>query len=512
LLIPVTDAGEASVVGGRKDGDRAAPGDAQEFTWRSEHTIALLLLCVAQVLDGIDVTVVNVALPAIEDELGFSAGTLSWVVNAYMVMFGGFLLLGGRAGDLVGRRRIFLVGLALFVAASLASGLAQDPAALVAARAAQGLAAALIAPMTLALIAVTFPEGAARNRAFAIWGGAYGISSALGLLIGGLLVSGPGWRWIFLVNVPIGVIVLIAALWYLPADRPARRHRRFDVGGAATSTAGVGLLCYAVLQAGVEGWGTGRTISLLAGAVVLLGYFVLHETRVAAEPLVAFSLFRNRSLAGANLVTVVRGAAMFALFYFATLYLQEVLHQSALTTGLAYLPLTVVLLIASAAGPALVRRLGIRVVLFGGSLVAAAGLALFTGISPDGTLLGSVIAPSVVVGLGFAIMVVPTTIAALTGVAASHAGVASALLNVSLQVGGALGVAVLSAVATVRTSDRLRGGHGAEAALIDGFVLAFVLASVLMVLTAVLTIILFREQGRGDRVDVMELQRAGLDT
>jgi EmrB/QacA subfamily drug resistance transporter len=476
-----------------------------EFTWTRAHTIALVVLCVAQALDGVDVTVVNVALPSIQDQLGFSPASLSWVVNAYMVLFGGFLLLGGRAGDLLGRRRIFLGGLVLFTAASLASGLAPGPGFLVAARAAQGLAAALIAPMTLALIAVIFPEGAARNRAFAVWGAVYGVSGALGLLVGGLLVNGPGWRWIFLVNVPIGLLVLAAAARWLPADRPAGRHRRFDATGAATSTAGVGLLAYAVLQAGTGGWGTAQTIGLLTGAGVLLGYFVIHETRIAAEPLVAFSLFRNRLLVGANLATALRGGAMFALFYFATLYQQQVLHYSALQTGLAYLPLTVILMAASGAAPTLVARFGIRLVLASGALIAAAGLLVFTRVSPEGTLLWGIIAPSVVVGLGFAIMVVPTTIAALTGVPAAHAGVASALLNVSLQVGGALGLAALSTAATARTTSQLQAGRPADAALVDGFALAFGIASAVMVLTAVVAVLLVGEQGRGQKVDLAEL-------
>jgi EmrB/QacA subfamily drug resistance transporter len=488
-------------------GDDRATGGEPAFTWTLRHAIALVLLCVAQILDGIDVTVVNVALPAIQDRLGFGADALSWVVNAYMVMFGGFLLLGGRAGDLLGRRRVFLGGLALFVLESLVSGLASNAGTLVAARAAQGLAAALIAPMTLALIAVTFPQGRARDQAFAVWGAAYGLSSAAGLLVGGLLVNGPGWRWIFFVNVPIGALVLVAALRYLPGDRPIRRHRRFDTVGAVTSTAGVGLLAYGALRATQAGWTSGNTVGVLSAAVVLLAAFVVHETRIAREPLVSFALFRQGTVAGANIVTALRGAAMFALFFLATLYQQQVLGYSALKTGLAYLPLTVILLVASAAGPMLVQRVGVRFVLFGGSLVGAAGLLWFTRISPEGSLPWSVIAPLVVVGLGFAIMVVPATIAALTGVPAAQAGVASALLNVSLQVGGALGVAVLSSIAATRTSARLNAGRAGDAALVDGFTLAFLVAAALMVLTAVVALALFREQGRGEALDVMELQK-----
>jgi EmrB/QacA subfamily drug resistance transporter len=455
----------------------------ESFAWTPRHTTILVVLCVAQVLDGIDVTVVNVALPAIEHRLGFSEDTLSWVVNAYMVTFGGFLLLGGRAGDLLGRRTVFLAGLILFVLGSLASGLAHGSAFLVGARAVQGLAAALIAPMTLALIASHFPKGKARDRAFAVWGGAYGLSSALGLLLGGLLVNGPGWRWIFLINVPVGAVVFVAALRCLRPDRPARRHQRFDIAGAVTSTLGVGLLAYGVLAG---------TVVVLLASLLLLGAFLVHETRVAREPLVTFSLFRERSLAGANLVTAMRGAAMFALFYFATLYQQQVLGYSALKTGLAYLPLTLILLIAAGLGPALVRRLGIRLVLLGGSLIAAAGLLWFSQITSDGSLWWSVIAPLMVVGIGFAIMVVPSTIAALTGVPSAHTGVASALLNVSLQVGGALGLAALSTVAGSRAT-------------------AFVAAAGLMGATAIVALAMFRDEGRGRTVDVIALQKAELD-
>ncbi|WP_345694456.1 MFS transporter [Nonomuraea thailandensis] len=476
--------------------------------WTPKYTVILSVLCAAQVLDGIDVTVVNVALPSIETELGFTAASLSWVVNAYMVVFGGFLLLGGRAGDLLGRRRVFLAGLALFAVSSLGAGLAASPAVLVAARAVQGLAAALIAPMTLALIAVTFPPGTARNRAFAIWGAAYGVSSAVGLLVGGVLANGPGWRWIFLVNIPIGLLLLLATVRYVPADRPARRHHRFDLVGALTSTGGVSLLAYAVLQAPTGGWLTVTTLGLLIAAVVLLGYFALHEWRFAAEPLLDTLLLRSRSVTGANVVTAVRGGAMFAVFYFATLYQQQVLHQSPLETGLAYLPMTLVLIVAAGLGPVLVRAAGIRVVLTIGSLIAAGGLLWFAQMSTGGSLWAGVIGPSIVVSIGFAVMVVPTTIAALTEVAKAHSGIASALLNVSLQLGGALGLAVLSTAATTRNLSQ--AGTHPDTALVEGYAFAFALASALMAVTAVLAMVFFREQGRGQQVNVAELQKESI--
>jgi EmrB/QacA subfamily drug resistance transporter len=481
------------------------------FAWTARHVAALVVLCVAQVLDGIDVTVVNVALPSIENDLGFTPQSLPWVVNAYMVFFGGFLLLSGRAGDLLGRRKVFLAGLVLFTVASLVSGLATGIGTLLSARAAQGVAAAMIAPMTLALIAVTFPRGRPRTVALAFWGAAYGVSGALGLLVGGLLVGGPGWRWIFFVNVPIGLLVLVVALWIVPADRPVRRHHAFDVVGAVTSTAGTGLLAYAVLRAGADGWASVGTGVGLAAALVLLGYFVVHETRLAREPLLAFALFRSRSLTGANLVTAVRGAAMFAVFYFLTLYQQQVLHQSALETGLAYLPLTLTLVVAAGAGAALVRRFGIRPVLVVGSLVAAAGLGLFTRLPVQGSLLWNVVVPSVILSLGFAVMIVPTTIAALSDVPASHAGIGSALLNVSLQVGGALGLSALATAATTRTATQLDAGLARDVALVDGFGVAFVVAAGLMVVTALMSVGFFGARGRAQAVDVTQLQKAELD-
>ncbi|MEV1249570.1 MFS transporter [Nonomuraea sp. NPDC049750] len=451
---------------------------AREFVWTRGHVVALVALCLAQVLDAVDSTVVNVALPAIKDELAFSAADLSWVVNAYMVPFGGFLLLGGRLGDLLGHRRVLMGGIALFTGASLVAGLAPSAGALVGARGVQGLAAALVAPMTLAMITLIFPEGRPRSRALAVWGTATAVSSALGLVAGGLLADGPGWRWIFFINVPIGVL-LVAAGRVLPARGEPRSGRGFDVVGAATVTLGVGLLIYAVLRAE---WGL-----LLVGAA-LLGYFAVHENAVARRPVVDFRLFRIRSVAGANLIQVVRASALFGLFYLATLFMQEVLGFSALVTGLAYVPMTVVMVGASWLGPLLVGRLGARPVLAFGALVAAAGLLPLAWISPDAGLLVSLIVPMVVVGVGHGIMVVPLTDAALSRVPSSESGVAAAVLNVSAQLGGALGLAVLATSAAARTDDRLQAGTPLSAALTDGYGLAFVLSAVLMALCAALAI------------------------
>ncbi|MEV4471319.1 DHA2 family efflux MFS transporter permease subunit [Nonomuraea sp. NPDC049504] len=452
------------------------------FVWSRKHVWVLGVLCLAQVLDSVDVTIVNVALPAMQDELGFSAETLSWVINAYMVVFGGFLLLGGRLGDLYGHRRVLLGGVALFTVASAAAGFAQDGWLLVAARAVQGLGAAFIAPMTLALIALIFPEGPPRNRAFAVWGAATGAASTVGLIAGGLFADGPGWRWIFFVNLPVGVLLLIAGRLLPAGVRSARTARGFDLIGALTSTAGVGLLAFTVLQS--DDWSSPRTVGLLAIAVVLLGYFVLHEARIAREPLVALRLFGIRSLLGANAIQALRGAAMFAVFYFATLYLQGVLGYSALETGLAYVPLTLILIVASSLGPALVRRFGMRLVIAAGALVTAGGLLMFTGLTPDGTLAGDVMPALLVVGLGLGVIVVPLTTAALAGVPASDSGVASSLLNVSAQLGGALGLAVLSSLVIRATAGRLAD----DEAVVGGYRLGFGVAAGLMAAVVVIAL------------------------
>ncbi|MFI6738203.1 MFS transporter [Nonomuraea sp. NPDC050451] len=453
--------------------------ETREFLWTRGHVFALVALCLAQVLDAVDTTVVNVALPAIEDDLAFAAADLSWVVNAYLVPFGGFLLLGGRLGDLLGHRRILMGGIALFTGASLVAGLAQNGGVLIGARAAQGLAAALVAPMTLALIALIFPEGRARSRAFAVWATATAVSSTLGLVAGGLLVDGPGWRWIFFINVPVGGLLLLAGR-FLPAPGAVRRKGDFDVVGAVTATAGVGLVAYAVLS--TQWW-------LLLAGVALLACFAFHESAVARRPLVDFALLRNRSVSGANLIQAVRAGALFGAFYLATLFMQQVLGTSALMTGLAYMPLTVIMIGASWAAPPLVRRFGIRAVVTAGMLVAAGGLLWLGAISPTGGLLGNVVVPLVVAGSGFGIVIVPLTDAALSGVAPSDSGVASALLNVSAQLGGALGLAVLATTAATRAGERPDA-----AALTDGYGLAFVISAVLMALCAAIAMVFFQRR------------------
>jgi len=480
------------------------------FTWTRRHVIALVVLCLAALLDTIDVTVVNVAMPTIRTALHFSEGGLAWMVNAYMVPFGGFLLLAGRAGDVLGRRRVLLAGTALFTAASLASALAPDETVMIITRAAEGLGAAFVVPMTLAMLSSVFPAGPARNRAFATWGGVSAVAGTLGLIAGGLLVSAAGWRWIFFINIPVGAVVIAAALRYLPADRPQQAGRHFDVIGALTSTGTASLLAYAIVQTQTHPWGSARTITLLAGAAVLLAGFLAHEHFTAQDPLMPLGLWRNRSVAGSNLVSALLSSAIFAMFYSTTLYQQQVLGYSALRTGLAYIPLGLSILVSASAGPAVVSRIGVRFATAAGSLVALAGLIMLARLPVSGHLLSNLIGPEVIVGLGAGLVLIPTSVAAMSGVPAERSGIASALLNVSRQLGGALGLAVISTVVTTRTASALAARHSQAAALTGGFRAGFAVSAGLMVATVITALLLLREDGRGTSVNMIELQTAGL--
>jgi EmrB/QacA subfamily drug resistance transporter len=490
----------------------AAAGGA-EFRWTRRHVLALAVLCLAALLDTIDVTVVNVAMPAIRNSLHFSEGGLAWMVDAYMVPFGGFLLLGGRTGDLLGRRRVLVAGTAVFAAASLGSALAPSAAVMIVTRAVEGLAAAFVVPMTLAMLTSVFPAGPARTRAFSVWGGISAAAGTLGLVVGGALVSAAGWRWIFLINIPVGLIVIVAAPRALPADSPSRgaaaSRRGFDLGGAVSATAGASLLAYAVAQTSSHAWGSARTIVLLCAAAALAGYFVVHEAReerAGRAPLMPLSLWRNRSVAGANVVSALLSSAMFAVFYSTTLYMQQVLHYSALRTGLAYVPFGLSILIAAAAAPALVSLAGIRAASILGSAVSLAGLVLLARVPVSGHLLTDIVLPTVIVGLGAGAVIVPTSVAAMSGVAADRHGVASALLNVSRQLGGALGLAVIATVVASFAARSAAAGNAAPAALTAGFHAGFAVSALLVVASVLVAAALLREDGRGRRVNLIALQ------
>ena len=391
----------------------------------------------------LDVAIVNVAIPSIQKDLKIAESTVQWVVTAYAITFGGFLLLGGRMADLLGRRRIFIAGLALFTLASLACGLASSASVLIAARAVQGIGAAIISPAALSIVTTTFSEGAERNKALGIWGALGGSGAAAGVLFGGILTKYLGWQWIFFVNVPVGVLVLALTRPIVPESRADLGHRRFDAAGAVSVTAGLALLVYAIAKAPDVGWATGRTIGLLIAAVAVLAVFVGLELRSSA-PLVPFGIFRLRTLTGANVVGLLLGATIYANFFILTLYVQQVLGWSALKTGLTFLATAGTTVIWAGVAQALVTRVGPRSVM-------TLGLTIL----------------SLTVGLAFGF--IPVTIAAFIGVPPHQAGLASGLLNTSQQIGGAIGVAVTSTIFV----SHAKAGHFTPAAFTSGYHWAF---------------------------------------
>jgi EmrB/QacA subfamily drug resistance transporter len=471
--------------------------------------VALLVIATAQLMVVLDATIVNVALPHIQTALGFSGSGLEWVVNAYALAFGGLLLLGGRAGDLLGRRRMFVAGLLLFSAASLAGGLATSQAWLLAARAVQGAGGAIVAPTALALIATTFPEGRPRNRAMGVYAAMSGAGGAAGLLAGGLLVAYASWRWVLFVNVPIGIAVALAALTALPGT--ARRPGRLDLPGAITGTGGVTALVYGLSNAatspdGTSHWGDAKVVTTLTAGAVLLAAFALVETH-SRQPLLPLRLLRQRDRLGANLIMLGVGTAIFGVFFFITLFVQDVWGYSALRTGVAFLPLTAVLLAASGAATALVPRIGARPLLLAGGAASAGGLYWLSRVTEHGTYAGGLLGPILVTGAGLGLLFVPLPLVALARVGEADSGVASSLLNTGRQVGGSIGLAVLGTVAWTVVADAARA-HAAAArtasrhaayqhALAAGFDRAFLAASGIALLVLAVTIVAIRV-GRAD--------------
>jgi len=461
---------------------------------------ALAVLAVAQFMVVLDASIVNVALPSIQRALGFSENGLQWVVSAYTLAFGGFLMLGGRAADLLGRRRMFIVGLGLFSAASLAGGFAQSDGWLIAARAVQGLGAAIVSPAALSIVTTTFTEGAERNRALGIWGALAGAGGAVGVLMGGMLTEWAGWEWVLFVNVPIGLAAALAAPRFV---RESRTHERtsLDVAGAVAVTAGLVALVYALVDANRAGWGSFQTVGLLVLSALLLAAFVVVELRTR-HPIMPLGIFRNRSVASADAVALLVGASLFSMFFFISLYLQQVLGQDALHAGLSYLPLAFAIIFSAGAASQLVTKVGPKPVLVTGLVFTTVGLVLFTQISPDGSFAGDVLLPSVIVAVGLGLSFVSLTITAMAGVSHDEAGLASGLLNTAQQVGGALGLAVLSSVAASKIAGA--GGRGASA-LTDGFQSAFAVGAgfaALGVLLALLAVPHVRPQ------DVAQAQEA----
>ena len=452
------------------DKNRSSSSAADRRWW------ALALLAMAEFVVVLDASIVNIALPSIGRGLHISLANLSWVVNAYVLTFGGFLLLGGRIADLLGRRLIFTVGLGVFSVASLLGGLAQSELWLITARAIQGLGAALLAPAALSLVTAIFREGAERNRALSVWGAVAGSGAAAGVLLGGVLTSALGWRSVLFVNVPIGIGAILLTPWLIAESRGDLARRSFDLPGAATVTAGLSALVYALVRATAVGWGSVQTIGVLALAAALLVSFVLVE-RHSDAPLVPFAFFRNLDASAANATMFATGAAIIGLFYFLSLYLQKVLGYSAIRAGISQLPLAVGIILAAGIAAPLVARLGVRRVLIAGLALFAGGLVWFAQLPVHGGYLADLLAPSLLIAVGLGFAFVPITILAETGVTDREYGLASGLLNTSQQIGGALGLAVLATIATTRTDHLAAGGHPIDQALTLGFRTAFLAAA-----------------------------------
>jgi EmrB/QacA subfamily drug resistance transporter len=432
---------------------------------------ALALLSAVQFMVVLDIAIVNVALPSIKIDLNFSQENLQWVISAYALVFGGFLLLGGRAADLLGRRRLFIAGLIVFSVASLLAGFAWSETSLIAARAFQGLGAAIISPAALSILSTTFAEGRERNIALGVWGAVGGFGAAAGVLLGGVLTDALSWEWIFFVNVPVGATGLLLTPRLLAESRDAT-VRSYDAFGAVLVTGGLSALVFGITQASNWGWASGRTLGVFVASAALLVGFVVWELR-QAEPLMRFGLLRVRTVLGANVAGFILGTATFSMFLVLTLYMQQVLGYSAMKTGVAYLAVAGTAILWSAVAAQLVTRIGVKRVLVVGMLALTAGLVYFTQVSVSGSYLGDLLPGFLLIGLGLGFSFVPISIAALAGVHHSEAGLASGLINTTQQIGGALGIAALSTIATTQTDDAVQGGSALPIALVDGFHWAF---------------------------------------
>jgi EmrB/QacA subfamily drug resistance transporter len=450
--------------------------------------LVLGLVCIGQFMVVLDASIVNVALPSIQRDLHFSTSGLQWIVNAYTLTFAGFLLLGGRAADLYGRRRVFLVGLALFTVSSLLGGMAQSQAWLISARALQGLGAAILAPATLTILTASFAEGPARARALGVWSAVSAAGASAGALFGGILTDLLTWRWILFVNVPIGVVAMFAAGRFLPESRADLTHRHLDLAGAITVTGGLTAIVYGIVSTETNSWGSAHVLVPLAAGVALLGVFLYLQARVSTAPLVPLRIFRSRSVSSANVVMFLLFGALFGSWYFETLFMQRVLGFSPLQAGLAFLPQTLLIAAGAQVTARLVPRFGPRPLIVVGALVAAAGLAWMTQVTTDSTFLGGLFGPFVLIGLGMGLAVTPIAVAGTAGVPRQDAGLASGILNTSRTVGASIGLAALATLAATRTTHALSGvvptpAHTAVA-LTDGYTLAFTVAAIVLLVTA----------------------------
>jgi EmrB/QacA subfamily drug resistance transporter len=465
------------------------------MTEQREHStnpwVVLVLICMAQFMVVLDATVTNVALPSIQKDLGLSEANLQWIINAYTLVFGGFLLLGGRLGDLLGRKRLFMIGLVIFTFASLMNGLANSEGMLIGFRALQGLGAALISPAALSIISTTFEEGAERAKALAVWAAIAIGGAAFGLILGGALTQWFSWPWIFFVNVPVGIVVFLLSMRLVPESRDEHAPGHYDIAGAVTVTGGLMSLVYAIVHAETGGWTSTITIGFFVLSALLLASFVVIEMRSTA-PLVRLSIFRIRSLTTANITMFLAMSAMFAMFFFNTLYIQRVLGYGPLKAGFAFLPFTAGIMVSAGLASALAPRIGVRPVAAVGMLLSAAGLLLMTQIPVDGSYLANVLPAMILTSLGMGAVFMPLTLVATTGLDDSDQGLASGLFNTSQQIGGALGLAVLSTIAAGRTKSAVSSGASQAEALVHGFHWAYAGAAVIVLAALVVMLAMLR--------------------
>jgi EmrB/QacA subfamily drug resistance transporter len=461
--------------------------------------IVLVLVCLAQFMVILDATIVNVALPSIQTDLEISEANLQWIVNAYTLLFGGFLLLGGRAGDLIGRKRVFLAGVVLFTAASLVCGLAQNETWLILARGVQGLGAALVSPAALSIVTTTFREGAERTKAMGVWAAIAVGGGAVGLLLGGILTETLSWPWIFFVNVPVGIAAFVLSLRLVPESKDPAAHKSFDLAGAVAVTGGLIALVYGIVRSSQVGWGSVEVIGCMVLAAVLLVGFLVIESR-SAEPLVRLSIFSVRTVRGANAAMFVVACGLFAMFFFNTLYLQRVLGFDALEAGLAFLPFTLGIIIGAGLSQQLIPRLGAREVPLIGLALAAAGVLLFLRLTPESDYLVDILPGIMLTSIGMGLTFLSVTLIATSGIPDGDAGLASGLFNTSQQIGGALGLAILSTIATSKTTGAIEelGRRPTESesaqALVDGFHLAWGGTAIFLLGGALLLLLLLRRR------------------
>ncbi|GAA5084216.1 MFS transporter [Nocardia iowensis] len=456
------------------------PTETPSFLTTRRGKLTLALLCLVAFLDFVDSSIVNVALPTIQHELGLSVSTLQWVTSGYLLTYGGLMLLGGRLADLLGRRRVLIAGTILVGTASAIGGLAETSGLLIGARFAQGVGAALMLPAALSILTTSFREGSDRTTALSVWGGTAGLASAAGVFLGGVLTEGPGWRWVFYVNTPVSVLVLAAVPFLVPNDRRNEIRGGFDVFGTALATGGLMLLVYGLVKAPEQGWGDARTIVQLGVATALLIGFLINE-RLTKDPLVPLSIFRIKGLAAANLTHLTLAAGMLAMFFFVTLYMQEVLGYGEFQAGNAYLPVSLTIGAVAGVTAKFIAKTGTRPLIIAGSVISGLGLIWLSRIPTDGSYLVDLLPAMVLMSIGLGVVFVANTTAANAGVPAEQAGLAAALLNTGQQIGGALGLAVLTAVATSRTAEQLTAGHAPLEAMTSGFRLALLIGGLITI-------------------------------